>query len=130
MDRIQIIRAAKWVGIVCGAVVALGGAISLATPVISGVLDSGPLPLVGEVSVAQLSKQLETLQLNNNRIIDRLDQADTRNDQRDLEWYQFQLQQAVEDGGPRPTKTEQRMIQALKDRVNSIRARLKIPPIQ
>jgi hypothetical protein len=130
MDRIQIINLAKWVGIVCGALTALGAAVALAAPIIDGILQSGPLPLVGEVSMTQLGTQLQTLQQSNDRIISRLDQADTRNDQRDLEWYQFQLQQTLADAGPRPSRSVQQSIQNLKDRINQIRSRLKFPPIQ
>ena len=130
MDRIQIIRLAKWVAAVGGGLMMGVTVVSWAAPIVDGIIQSGPLPIPGEIALVQLGKQLQTLQQNNDRILQRLDAAENRSDQRDLEWYQFQLQQAQADAGPRPNKTEQKTIQALKDQVNIIRLRLKFPPIQ
>lgn len=123
-------RQLKWYGGAAGAVVAIGGFVALAAPITRDVLDSGPLPIPSRNEVAQLAQQLQTLQHNNTQQQQQLQEVSKSLDFNTMGNLTNELFLRQHELGPRPSAFELKAIQDLKDQINTIRRRLRLPPIQ
>jgi len=127
-------RQIKWAGGVATALLAIAAAIAYAAPLLAAILESGPLPIPSRSEIPQIVAQAlqqydAKIQAQQQLTNGQIQQAQRGLDFNTLSNYMNQLLLTQHEAGSKPSLSELKAIQDLKDQINIIRARLGLPPI-
>lgn len=109
-----------------GAVTAIAGVVVLVIPL----LQSDPPPFVGKASYQQVAQTIDTLQRNNAALAAHQSASDENLDLIQMSIFEHELEEARTDFAKFPSQTARNAVCEFTDRINRIRIRNKLPPIQ
>lgn len=84
-------------------------------------------PLAGQTRVQQLAQNFQQMQTTQQKLNERLDDSDRRSDLVELQVWTNELMRAQDDVRKNPSMSATRYLAEVKDRVNQVRARLRLP---